>query len=89
MEFIELIKVPKVDNVTMRRNALPTVEGGTLCITSHHLILSSRKDGEEELWVSAKYNKDIIAFFSEGLAEHVFFVDSCCIGILIWLNGSL
>ncbi|OXA56682.1 myotubularin-related protein 9 isoform X2 [Folsomia candida] len=51
MEFIELIKVPKVDNVTMRRNALPTVEGGTLCITSHHLILSSRKDGEEELWL--------------------------------------
>jgi myotubularin-related protein 9 len=51
MEFIELIRVPKVDNVTMRRTLFPSVEG-TLCITGHHLILSSRREGDEELWVS-------------------------------------
>ena len=50
MEFVELIRVPKVDNVIMRRPLNPPVEG-TLCITGHHLILSSRKEDSEELWV--------------------------------------
>lgn len=50
MEFIELIKAPRVDNVIMRRTLLKTIEG-TLCITGHHLILSSRKQDAEELWV--------------------------------------
>lgn len=50
MEFAEFIKTPKVDNVIMRRPFCAQVEG-TLSITGHHLILSSRKDSKEELWL--------------------------------------
>ncbi|XP_043918708.1 myotubularin-related protein 9 [Protopterus annectens] len=50
MEFVELIKTPRVDNVILHRPFLPTVEG-TLCLTGHHLILSSRQDNTEELWL--------------------------------------
>nr|XP_046149096.1 myotubularin-related protein 9 isoform X2 [Oncorhynchus gorbuscha] len=50
MEFAELIKTPRVDGVVLRRPFLPTVEG-TLCLTGHHLILSSRQDNTEELWL--------------------------------------
>ncbi|CAH1776264.1 unnamed protein product [Owenia fusiformis] len=50
MEFVEFIKTPKVDNVTLRRAFHKSVDG-TLCITGHHLILSSRKDNNEELWL--------------------------------------
>ncbi|XP_028652223.1 myotubularin-related protein 9 [Erpetoichthys calabaricus] len=50
MEFAELIKTPRVDNVVLHRPFLPQVEG-TLCLTGHHLILSSRQDSTEELWL--------------------------------------
>ncbi|XP_010881417.2 myotubularin-related protein 9 [Esox lucius] len=50
MEFAELIKTPRVDGVVLRRPFQPTVEG-TLCLTGHHLILSSRQDNTEELWL--------------------------------------
>nr|XP_014348177.1 PREDICTED: myotubularin-related protein 9 [Latimeria chalumnae] len=50
MEFVELIKTPRVDNVVLFRPFLPKVEG-TLCLTGHHLILSSRQDSTEELWL--------------------------------------
>ena len=50
MEFAEFIKTPKVDSVVMRRPFCAEVEG-TLSITGHHLILSSRQDHKEELWV--------------------------------------
>ncbi|XP_061610463.1 myotubularin-related protein 9 isoform X1 [Phyllopteryx taeniolatus] len=50
MEFAELIKTPRVDGVVLQRPFLPTVEG-TLCLTGHHLILSSRQDNTEELWL--------------------------------------
>ncbi|XP_074656633.1 myotubularin-related protein 9-like [Tubulanus polymorphus] len=53
MEFVEFIKTPKVDNVVMRRPFKPSVEG-TLCITGHHLFLSSRQDHKEELWLLHK-----------------------------------
>lgn len=54
MEFMEYISVPKLDGVTLyRANQLP-IEG-TLCITAHHLILSSRQDQSEELWVIPAY----------------------------------
>jgi len=43
-----------VDNVILRRSLMPTIEG-TLCITGHHLILSSRKEEAQELWVN--FNK--------------------------------
>lgn len=50
MEFAELIKTPRVDGVVLHRPFMPTVEG-TLCLTGHHLILSSRQDNIEELWL--------------------------------------
>ncbi|XP_073442476.1 myotubularin-related protein 9 isoform X1 [Dendrobates tinctorius] len=50
MEFAELIKTPRVDKVQLHRPFHPTV-GGTLCLTGHHLILSSRQDNSEELWL--------------------------------------
>jgi len=51
MEFADLIKVPRVESVTLHRYHMAPVEG-TLCITGHHLILSSRLMAKEELWVS-------------------------------------
>ena len=42
--------MPKVDEVKMTRALFPPVVG-TLCVTGHHLILSSRKKDNEELWV--------------------------------------
>ncbi|KAM9315667.1 myotubularin-related protein 9 [Gastrophryne carolinensis] len=50
MEFAELIKTPRVDKVVLHRPFHPAV-GGTLCLTGHHLILSSRQDNSEELWL--------------------------------------
>lgn len=49
MEFADLIKAPKTDKVVLRCPLKSPVEG-TLCITGHHVILSSRK-GKEELWM--------------------------------------
>lgn len=50
MEFIELIKTPKHDNVLMIDSFGNKIEG-TLCITSHHLIISARNDQLNELFV--------------------------------------
>ncbi|NWV28340.1 MTMR9 protein, partial [Origma solitaria] len=51
MEFAELIKTPRADNVVLHRPFHPAVEG-TLCLTGHHLIFSSRRhDNAEELWL--------------------------------------
>lgn len=61
MEFSELIKTPKLDGVKLIRPLHKPVDG-TLCITSHHVLLSSRKsssDTNEELWVSINVSKGI------------------------------
>lgn len=50
MEFSELIKTATVENVLLSRQGLPAVRG-TLCITSHHLLLSSCPRGDLELWL--------------------------------------
>lgn len=50
MEFSELIKTATVENVLLSRSGLPAVRG-TLCITSHHLLLSSCPRGDVELWL--------------------------------------
>ncbi|KAM9297613.1 myotubularin-related protein 9 isoform 1-T1 [Morus bassanus] len=51
MEFAELIKTPRADNVVLHRPFHLAVEG-TLCLTGHHLIFSSRRqDNAEELWL--------------------------------------
>lgn len=51
MEFIELILISKLDGVILKYPHQDNVDG-TVCITGHHLILSSRKEGVHELWVS-------------------------------------
>lgn len=50
MEFAEFIKTPTVENVCMKRPFTKSVTG-TLCITGHHVILSSRSENHEELWL--------------------------------------
>lgn len=48
MEFVEYIKSPRVDNVYLKRRGLAYLEG-TLCVTGHHLIFSSRTEHKDEL----------------------------------------
>ncbi|XP_038650664.1 myotubularin-related protein 9-like isoform X1 [Scyliorhinus canicula] len=50
MELSELIETSKVDHVLLSRPFLQPVKG-TLCVTSHHLLLSSRAGDKEELWL--------------------------------------
>nr|XP_023023470.1 myotubularin-related protein 9 isoform X1 [Leptinotarsa decemlineata] len=50
MEFAELIITPKLDGVILHSPFHDPVDG-TLCITGHHLILSSRKEDVQELWI--------------------------------------
>ncbi|XP_062449826.1 myotubularin-related protein 9-like isoform X2 [Rhea pennata] len=55
MEFAELIKTATVESVLLSGAGLPPVRG-TLCITSHHLLLSSCPGGDGapgaiELWL--------------------------------------
>ncbi|KFM11278.1 Myotubularin-related protein 9, partial [Aptenodytes forsteri] len=55
MEFSELIKTATVERVLLSCAGLPAVKG-TLCITSHHLLLSSCPGGDAqpgavELWL--------------------------------------
>ncbi|ESO86027.1 hypothetical protein LOTGIDRAFT_129928 [Lottia gigantea] len=50
MEFADFIKTPMVNNVVLRQKFKKAVDG-TLCITGHHLILSSRNQHTEELWL--------------------------------------
>ena len=52
MEFVEYIKSPKIDKVSLRRRGQAYLEG-TLCVTGHHLIFSSRTDHKDELIVSS------------------------------------
>lgn len=48
MEFVEYIKSPRTDNVCLKRRELAYLEG-TLCVTGHHLIFSSRTEHKDEL----------------------------------------
>ncbi|XP_077539573.1 myotubularin-related protein 9 isoform X2 [Haemaphysalis longicornis] len=50
MEFAELIKITKVDRVTLHA-PLCTSFVGTLSLSSHHSIFSSRTDDDKELWL--------------------------------------
>lgn len=50
MEFAELIKTPKLDGVILHGSFSEPVNV-TLCVTGHHLILSSRKEDLNELWL--------------------------------------
>lgn len=48
MEFVEYIKSPRIDEVSLKRRGRVYLEG-TLCVTGHHLIFSSRTDHKDEL----------------------------------------
>lgn len=103
MEFAELIATPKLDGVILHTTS-STSNGpvdGTLCITGHHLILSSRREGVQELWVSVCASTiTIIAsnwicskcpFFSSFFfLVSVLFIYICsyCITASIWSNES-
>ncbi|PSN52380.1 hypothetical protein C0J52_06724 [Blattella germanica] len=65
MEFVELILIPKLDGVVMHRPFQKPVDG-TLSISGHHLILSSRKEGVEELWL-LHHNVDAVERRLNGL----------------------
>ena len=53
MELSHLIKLPVVDNVKVSRTAYnkSSTSEGTLCLTGHHLIYSSRTNKNDELMV--------------------------------------
>lgn len=50
MEFSEFIKTPTVDNVILHKPYEFPIEG-TLCVTGYYLILSSRQEQKEEVWI--------------------------------------
>lgn len=51
MEFADKIRIPKLNGVTMRGPHISNPSTGTLVITGHHLIFSSRSE-DVELWVN-------------------------------------
>ena len=51
MEFAEFIKINKLDRVVVTQPFKDPVEG-SVCITGHHFIFSSRREVNDELWVS-------------------------------------
>lgn len=50
MEFMEGLATPNLDNIVLHGSFGKKIEG-TLCITGHQIILSSRTVRNEELWV--------------------------------------
>ena len=49
MEFMELIKTPKVDNVVLWQPLLQKKLTGTLCLTSHHILFVDRANEKEQV----------------------------------------
>lgn len=50
MEFAIYIQTPKLDGVILHTPLNEPIDG-TLCVSGHHLLLSSRKEDVQELWV--------------------------------------
>ena len=57
MEFADYIRTPKCDRVVLHQPLCPPLDG-TLCITGHHFIFSSRQDEAQEVWVSLNPSPD-------------------------------
>lgn len=51
MEFAEILRVRKLDNITLVQPFKSPIEG-SICITGHHFIFSSRKTVSDDLTVS-------------------------------------
>lgn len=54
MEFISIIKTPNIDKAILVQSDAVTLEG-TLCITTHYLLFSSRKNPDDEVWVGYRF----------------------------------
>uniref|UniRef100_T1GCB6 Myotubularin phosphatase domain-containing protein n=1 Tax=Megaselia scalaris TaxID=36166 RepID=T1GCB6_MEGSC len=54
MEFADFILTPKLDGVIFHDHLHTTIIDGTLMISGHHLIFSTRQEGEKELWLLHK-----------------------------------
>jgi hypothetical protein len=61
MEFMDWIEIPRVDNIKLTRQIFDTIQNqlvtqtldGAICLTSHHLIFSSKSNKkDEEIWVN-------------------------------------
>lgn len=85
MEFVDLIAIPRVDNVVLTDKTIDKSKDwkieGTLCISGHHLILSDRqKSDQQELWVSKKLvlnlNLILIYLFNISSASSLFLFDT-------------
>ncbi|XP_037078968.1 myotubularin-related protein 9-like isoform X2 [Pollicipes pollicipes] len=50
MEFADYIRTPKCDRVVLHQPLCAPMDG-TLCLTGHHFIFSSRQSEEDEVWV--------------------------------------
>ena len=50
MEFADYIRTPKCDRVVLHQPLSAPLDG-TLCITGHHFIFSSRQTEAQEVWV--------------------------------------
>ena len=87
MEFVEYIKSPNIDKVSLRRRGRTYLEG-TLCVTGHHLIFSSRTDHKDELIVSHQ-----IIYLSEFISRHNIECSHICIadhsGMLLLQYGDV
>ncbi|XP_043271665.1 myotubularin-related protein 9 [Venturia canescens] len=63
VEFSDYISVPRLDNVTLWQKrdekCRDSCLEGTLCLSGHHLLLSSRQDIRKELWLLYR-NIDVI-----------------------------
>ncbi|XP_076173039.1 myotubularin-related protein 9 [Ptiloglossa arizonensis] len=61
MELSDLILIPNLDNVVLINKSDGNSKSidGTLCISSHHLLCSSRQDDRQELWLLYR-NIDLI-----------------------------
>jgi len=68
MEFADKIRIPKLNGVTMRGPHISNTSTGTLVITGHHLIFSSRSE-DVELWVNNQSWFNI--FFSNSKNRYV------------------
>lgn len=54
MEFMDIIKTPQLENVTLKLLGSRKGISGTLCLTSHQLIFFNKINEKDETWVCAK-----------------------------------
>lgn len=64
MELSDLILIPNLDNVVLINKSDGNSKSidGTLCISSHHLLCSSRQDDRQELWVHFTMNSILLLY---------------------------